>query len=109
MNFSSKIADNHNKQKICNAINCYYSNEYMSEADYETSARNISQCEYCSYNYERLHDIKELINSELKRFQIKRNVNIKTKFYEVLFMCATGAAFFLMVLYLLVQTKFFIK
>ena len=77
MNFSSKIADNYNKQRICNAINCYYSNEYMSEADYQTSAQDISQCKYCAYNYDRLHNIKMLINSELKRFATKRKITLR--------------------------------
>ena len=108
MDFILKTDNSSNKQRICNAINCYYSNEHMNECDYESSVLNISECKYCAYNYNRLYEIKTLINNELKRFSTKIKTNNKLKFHDVLFICAMCLIIFLILLYSVIHTKFFI-
>ena len=95
--------------KVCNSVNCYFSNECLGDTDDLNLQENHENCLFCAYNYNNLYEMRKFLKYELNRNKPDLKRRLRKSFCYV-YMCFIAAAAFLAAcLYILFRLNFFGK
>ena len=95
--------------KVCNSINCYFSNEKFGDIDISNSQSGAESCLFCSYNHNNLYEKRNLIKYELsKRKSGVKNI-VKRNMYNFFVLSFLFLVAVLCGVYFFLKFRFFIK
>ena len=88
MNFPKNNTKDKQSYKVCNAINCYFSNEYLLGIGADFDNKQTQDCRFCAYNYDNIQALRKFINFELNKPKNNLNKILKKSFYLVMFIAS---------------------
>ena len=109
LNIPPKDNKNQSINKVCNSVNCFFLNEYLSDVDYDINSPRSNECVYCSYNYDNLCEIKRFILCELEKNNTSRRQMFKQKLFALIYAIFLFSMFCVSLLYFFFKTRFIVK
>ena len=95
--------------KTCNAINCFYCNEYLGVYDDYDENSSTQECKFCAYNYSNLAKSRKILAYELHKNKKNYLYIIKQKFVEILIKFLVFAAASVLIIYFFTYIKQILK
>ena len=93
--------NNNEFYKVCNPINCFYSNTYLVYNGEKTYTNDKTQCKLCAYDYKKLSENREFLRHEMRRFPKKSQKKFFTeKIAEGLIKLVTFCAGIVILIYI---------
>ena len=100
---------NNVKYKVCNAINCFYANEYITLDNVLAEEEKAQGCNFCAYNFNNLCKTRTFLKKELEGFLGHPVRNIKQKACEIFIKILAFLAGIVIILYFINYFKLFSK
>ena len=91
---------NDQKYRVCNSVNCFYSNEYLGHEDNDLSDSPY-ECRFCAYDFNNLCQRRRFLKCELMQKQKNMKNFMSQNTYAAIIKTAAFAAGVMILLWLL--------